>query len=145
MYLERLANSGTIPTLEKSLAFTEARHKVLINNIANIDTPYYKTQYLDPAKFQKQLRQAIVDRKKNNAVGLTLKDTDQVRQAKTGALEFKAGEEPVENILFHDQTNMRIEKQMSRLAENTMMHQTLVQLMQKRFEGLNKAIRGRVG
>ena len=51
---------------------------------------------------------------------------------------------PPENILFHDGTNQRVERQMALLAENGMMHQTITQLLQDRFKGLNKAISGRI-
>ena len=50
----------------------------------------------------------------------------------------------VENLLFQDGTNARIERQMALLAENTMMNQTVSNLLRAKFDGLETAIRGRV-
>ena len=41
MFFEGLVNRGSLPAMEKMLAFTEARHRVLTENIANVDTPGY--------------------------------------------------------------------------------------------------------
>ena len=38
--------------------FTESRHQILANNIANIDTPNYKVADLDLAEFRHDLREA---------------------------------------------------------------------------------------
>ena len=40
------------PVLEQVVNFTEARHGVLAGNIANLDTPGYKTRDLSPELFQ---------------------------------------------------------------------------------------------
>ena len=53
-------------------------------------------------------------------------------------------EEPAENVLFHDDTNARVERQMAMMAENTMMHQLASELLRERFDGLLKAIRGNI-
>ena len=59
-----LFDSSTIPVLEQVVSFTQARHGVLAGNIANMDTPGYKTKQLDVAAFQQSLREAIVERKR---------------------------------------------------------------------------------
>jgi flagellar basal-body rod protein FlgB len=144
MFLTDIANSGTIPAMDKMLAFTEARHKMLLENIANIDTPYYKTKQLDPEPFQASLREAIDERKETRSSNLNMSDGEQWRTTDGGRLKITPTEEPVENILFHDRTNARVEKQMSMLAENAMMHQTMSEMLRGRYEGILKAIRGRV-
>lgn len=143
MYFSDMVNSGTLPAMEKMLAFTEARHRMLTENVANADTPGYDTQQLDTQEFQHALRKALDDGKKSDA-GFEIKKTQQFRQDAQGHLTVTPTAEPVENILFHDGTNMRIEEQMAMLAENAMMHQTVTELMRGRFEGLLKAIRGTV-
>ncbi len=57
--LSSLFQSSTIPILEQVVNFTEARHGVLAGNIANLDTPGYKTRDLSPALFQQRLKEAI--------------------------------------------------------------------------------------
>ncbi|GMU23633.1 MAG: hypothetical protein AMXMBFR13_37110 [Phycisphaerae bacterium] len=145
MFFDDLINSGSLPALEKTLAFTQARHRVLTENVANIDTPEYRTKHLDPQAFQRSLREAMGDRRAAGGTGpLELSGTDQVRQDADGRLVIEASEEPPENVLFHDGTNTRVERQMAMLAENAMMHQAVTELLRGRFEGLLKAIRGRI-
>src|SRR3954454_8496432 len=60
--LSSLFQSSTIPVLEQVVNFTEARHGVLAGNVANLDTPGYKTRDLSPNLFQKQLKEAIATR-----------------------------------------------------------------------------------
>src|SRR4030042_4347215 len=57
--LSSLFSSTTIPVLEQVVNFTEARHGVLAGNIANLDTPGYRTRDLSPELFQQRLQKAI--------------------------------------------------------------------------------------
>ena len=143
MFIRDVVNDGVMPALEKMLAFTQARHRVLAENIANVDTPGYKTKHLDPKAFQHALREALDSRKKTGSSEFRISGTDQVKQDEFGRLNFTPSEKPAENILFHDQTNIRIEKQMAMLAENGMMHQAITELLNNRLKSLTKAIHGR--
>lgn len=144
MYFDRLVNSGSTPALEKMLAFTQARQRMLAENIANIDNPHYRAKQLDAKQFQEQLRTAMATRKETNALDLELSGSDEVTLGSRGELVVTPSEVPAENILFHDDTNARIERQMAMMAENTMMHQATTELLRGRFDGLMKAIRGRI-
>ena len=57
--ITRLTDSGAMPTLERLLQFTSARHQVLADNIANLSTPYYKPRDLSVESFQAALRQVF--------------------------------------------------------------------------------------
>src|SRR4029078_9760869 len=57
--LSSLFQSSSLPLLENVGSFTEARHGVLAGNIANLDTPGYKTRDLSPQQFQERLKEAI--------------------------------------------------------------------------------------
>src|SRR4030095_16660485 len=57
--LSSIFQSSTVPMLEQVVNFTEARHGVLAGNIANLDTPGYKTRELSPAIFQQRVKEAI--------------------------------------------------------------------------------------
>src|SRR5687767_6188849 len=67
MFFSDMVNSGTLPAMEKMLAYTEARHQMLTENVANADTPGYVTQQLDTQEFQHALRKALDYSKKNDA------------------------------------------------------------------------------
>jgi len=143
MLFHGVVNSGTVPVLEKVLAYTEARHRMLTENIANIDTPGYKARQLNVPAFQNALKEALSKRQGDRSP-LHVRGTSEFQEGASGRLEVAPTEEPAENILFHDRTNMRIEKQMAMLAENTLMHQIAADRLRGRFDSLMTAIRGRV-
>ena len=145
MFFESLINRGTLPALEKMVAFTQARHEMLAENIANIDTPGYRTKQLDARAFQQTLKEALDRRDGDHKAPFKMKRTRQFRQGPGGALEVTPTLEPPENVLFHDGTNARLERQMSDLAENAMMHQFATQMLKGRYDGMITAIRGVVG
>lgn len=144
MFFSDVTHSSSIPTLDAMLSFTEARHRVLAENIANIDTPGYQTRHLDAKRFQKALAGAVAERRESRSKTPRVESSDQFEQRADGSLRFSPSKEPPENVLFHDQTNARIERQMALLAENAMMHQAATELLADQYQGLMKAIRGRV-
>lgn len=140
--IEEIVNRLSNPAIEKMLSFTEARHRVISENVANIDTPGYRTKQLDPGLFQKALRRAIEAQKREPDAAMTLDQTREFRE-RGGRLVTTPSLEPTENLLFHDGTNARIEKEMSELASNTMMHQLSVEFLNNHFQTLKQAITGR--
>lgn len=143
MFLNDVTSGGAMPMLAKTMAFAEARNKVLAENIANVTTPGYREKQLDVASFQAALKEATTRRERNDGK-FELPATAQVKTDELGHLQVKPSDEPVRNLLFHDGTNARIEMLMSDLAENTMTYQASAELLKGYFDGLNKAIRGRV-
>jgi len=144
MFFNRVVNGSSIQMLEKMAAFTQARHQVLTENIANVDTPHYAARHLDTDAFQAELRRALDASAENPDAGFKLRDTGQVRVNDEGWLEVEPATEPAENILFHDRTNIRIEEEMADLAENAMMNQLASELLRSYYDGYIKAIRGRI-
>jgi flagellar basal-body rod protein FlgB len=142
-FLTSLTSRGATPLLERFVAFTEARHRMLVENVANIDTPGYRARQLDAAAFQDELRRAA-DARRTPTDAPRLRESRQFRVASDGALEVTPELEPPENLLFHDGTNTRVERQMAMLADNGMAHQMAVEMLKGNYDGLVKAIRGRV-
>jgi flagellar basal-body rod protein FlgB len=145
MLLGKLTGSNTIEALQKALAFAEARHRVLTENVANADTPGYRTKQLDVAAFQEALAKALARRDEHSSTPLELPASPEVRTSPAGALIVTPGETPPENVLFHDGTNGQLERQMAMLAENALMFRAMTELLRGKYEGLLKAIRGRSG
>lgn len=144
MFFGDVVNRGVMPALDKMLAFTQARQRMLAENVANIDNPHYRTKQLDARAFQKALREALETQKETGSATFRVPGSREFHQDELGRLVVTPGEVPPENVLFHDDTNARIERQMQQMAENTMMHQVATELLRERFEGLRKAIRGQV-
>ena len=144
MYLSNLSNRGATPALIKTLAYNEARLKMIATNVANIHTPHYRTKQLDASAFKNALREALKDKGSDPNKSFIVEYGNEVKTSPSGLLKVTPGDQPVENVLYHDGTNQSIEQQMADLAETGMMHDLTTVLLRGRFEGLRKAIRGRV-
>ncbi|QDU72190.1 flagellar basal body rod protein FlgB [Mucisphaera calidilacus] len=142
--IQGVFDHGAMPALERMLTFTSARQKALSHNIANLSTPNFRPVDLDPELFQHQLGDAIDRRRQSRRPvdgDLQLRNTRQVQES-DGTLAFtpqKGGE----GILYHDRNNRDLERTMQSLAENTLVHNTAIDLLRSEFELLRSAIRER--
>src|SRR5437016_2121955 len=132
MFIERLLNEGNAPLLEQMLRFTAARHRLLAENVANVDTPGYRQKDLSTEKFQSMLRDRV----------------EQRNDSPPGSVGFDDigmdVENPTRNILFHDGNNRSMEQLMSDSAKNALMHNMIVELLRKQFSALEMALKERV-
>src|SRR5207248_690451 len=101
MFIERLLNEGNAPLLEQMLRFTAERHRLLVENVANIDTPLYRQKDLSTEKFQAQLRERMEEKASAPPGSVAFDDVEM------------ESENPTRNILFHDRNNRSIEQLMS--------------------------------
>ncbi len=65
--IDGLTNSGSIPTLERLMQFAGQRHRLIVNNIANLSTPGFRPVDVSPRVFQQQLAEAIDARRASRA------------------------------------------------------------------------------
>jgi flagellar basal-body rod protein FlgB len=144
MYLSSLTNRGATPALIATMIFNEARLRTTAENIANMQTPGYRAKQLDARGFQAALRRALDEKGDNATKTLNVESGREVRTRTDGSLMVQPSERPVDNVLFHDGTNMSLEREMAELAETGMTHEMVAALLQGRFDGLRKAIRGTV-
>lgn len=141
--LPQMLNQGTLPVLEQAVNFAQARHGVLAGNIANIDTPGYKTRDLSPDLFQASLRRAIEKRDSQPSHDLSPGlMTPENRSRELGA--FDEVKESTKNILYHDQSDVSLESQVTELAKNQGMHNMAISLMTHQFQLLEAAVTERV-
>jgi flagellar basal-body rod protein FlgB len=144
--IQGLFNNGALPVLERMAQFTQARHQVIVNNIANLSTPNYRPQDLDTDAFRAVLADAIDRRRAAHADAprgdLRLDDTDQVDFRRDGIAVRAA--DLNENILFHDRNNRSLERTMQDLAENTMAFTHTMEMLRNQFTMLETAISERV-
>lgn len=148
--LSSLFRSSTIPVLEKVVGFTEARHGVLAGNIANLDTPGYKTRDLSPALFQERLKEAIKARHEpptqaydSDSLGLS----STYKSSRRGEREIKAFrrvEETMKSILRHDEADVSMEQQINEIVKNQQQHNLAINIMSAQFRLLRAAITERV-
>ncbi len=144
MFLSQLTDHGATPALVKGLAFNEARLSMIAENIANSETPGYRAKQLDVRAFQAALRDALDTHRDAPSAPFAVRSGKEVRTDPQGYLRVTPSLKPVENVLFHDGTNLSLERQMADLAETGMAHQMFTTLLRGNFDGVRKAIRGRL-
>lgn len=133
MFVSKMLNQDSQPVLEQMLQFTAARHKVLAENIANIDTPNYRQKDLSVERFQ-QVMQERLDKRESSPVGsVTFDDIN-------GELT-----NPNDGILFHDGNNRSTEQLMSEFAKNALMHNMAVEMLRKQYSMMEMALKERAG
>lgn len=136
--LPNLLNSTTIPALTEVLNFAQARHGVLVGNIANINTPGYRVRDLSVDTFQQRLKEAITQSQSNGqsmSAGIVNTDSgDPMRQVR----------ESLTNVLYHDDTNIDLEKQVTEINKNQFLHNFALTVMGDQMQLLQNAISERV-
>lgn len=129
--ISNLFSSTTIPVLEQVVNFAQMRHQVLAGNIANLDTPGYRTRDLSADAFQANLRRALETRDER-AASFAPPDT-----ALNPFAPVKAG---MEGILRHDDDNVGLEQQLMEIAKNEMQHNLAMTIMNNQLQLIGAAI-----
>ena len=130
MFFDRLVNSGPVPVLEQTLRFTASRHKLLAENVANIDTPFYQQKDMDETAFQAQLSNRVEQR-------------DSFGWANFGDVSMET-QTPKRGILFHDGNNRSAEELMTNMAKNALTHNLCIELLRKQYATMEMALKERV-
>lgn len=134
MFIERLLNQANAPLLEQNLRFAAARHRLIAENVVNVDTPEYRQKDLSVEKFRAMLRDRVEARRDRPPGDDTVRFDDVAAEL----------EHPTRGILFHDGNNRSMEQLMADQAKNAMMHNLCVELLRKQFASLEAALKERV-
>lgn len=137
---------GAIPVLEKGISFHTQRHRVITSNLANVNTPYYQARDLPVRQFYNFLNRAVDSRRAEggNPRRFEFRPWGDVSTNAHGSPRFRTVPSGDVNQLRHDGNNVDIDMEMSKLARNTLMHNTLVGLLNNQFQMIGQAISGRV-
>ena len=129
MFLDRMINQTNVPLLERVLDFTSARHTLIAENMANLDTPGYVQKDLNADRFYGMLR-------------------ERVESAPPGGGTFEDVPADLTNpragILFHDGNNRSMEQLAADQAKNALVHNLVVELLRKQYQQLNMALSEKV-
>jgi flagellar basal-body rod protein FlgB len=148
--LDSMFETTSIPVLEQAMRFAQSRHNVLAGNIANLDTPGYKSQDLSPEKFAERLKAAIAARDQFTSVprdpvlpGESIEPSGEkpTLAAVNPLSDVTAG---LDDILYHDESTGSLEKQVAAIAKNQMQHNLAVSVLSSQFRLLQAAISERV-
>ena len=137
--LPNVFGSTNIPVLQEVLQFSQARHGVLVGNLANVNTPGYRTRDLSLDNFQARLKEAIDASQRggshNRSPGvLTTDPQDPMREVR----------DTMTTLLYHDDTNIDLEKQVAEITKNQYMHNLALTVMTNQIQLLQSAISERV-
>lgn len=146
MLLQDVLSSGALPALEATIRFAGQRNRMIAHNIANITTPNFQQQDVDPSDFQALLAEAVDARRDRNGGehgALELKGDRQIRVRRDGSFDLRPMS-PVGGVLAHDRNNRDLETLMQDLTENLAAYQVATDLMRSRMGTLGVAITQRV-
>lgn len=137
-----ILSSGSIPVMEALLSHAHQRHIVLANNIANLNTPGFKSQDLPEGEFRKMLQDAI-DSRETGARPLQFSGSFHFRPAAGGGFEMV----PVRNdnsLMRNDANDVSVEDEMAKQLKNALTIQVFNRLLSGKYRGLETAIRVRI-
>ncbi|MBY0588127.1 flagellar basal body protein [bacterium] len=118
------------------MVLAQERHKVLADNIANIDTPGYRMKDIDVSKFEEKLAKSILRARQSNPNTARL-DMDVL----PGKPSTKAADE-ISGLVFHDENNRSVEQLMTELTLNLSRHSQAVNLLRNQNNILRAIISG---
>lgn len=123
---------GTIASLENGLSYATLKNKTITQNIANVDTPNYKTKEVS-------FKDVLSDAKRAN---IAANRTD----ARHYDFSIEIGRSGVySNDNFRTRPNgnaVNMDSEQAKLAENTIYYNALVERVNGKFSTLNSVIKG---
>jgi flagellar basal-body rod protein FlgB len=128
-------NDKTFQALATSLKFREMRQELASSNVANANTPGFKAMKLD---FEAALSRAVDS---DGMVGMHASDERHFDVGGGGfeSLEPEVYEDP-NGVVSENGNTVDAEAEMARMAENKLMYDTTVQLINKKLGLMKYAI-----
>lgn len=114
------------------------RHKVLSNNIANIDTPDFKRQDVD---FISQLKMEMTS-KMHGGTPLALTRTNERHVTSKGEVHGQARIVTTDGRVREDGNNINIDAEMAKKAENEIYYNFLASSVINKYKLIANAIKG---
>ena len=138
--IDRLFDTPAMKVLARALSASGLNHQVIAHNLANVDTPGFKRSEV---LFQSKLAAALAEQESQGTV-LQGARTD-ARHLPIGSPADPAAVTPevvvrAETTLRPDGNNVDLDAEMVKLSENTLMYQSLAQLVHTKFSQLRSVI-----
>ena len=123
-----------VPKYQKYLDLASLRHRLVSGNVANVSTPGYRAKDIN---FQKEFARATGQT--NHTAG-TLTHPGHIP---LGQHENKPPDVDEQKVQVDEMNSVDIDREVSNMAQNELSYTIAARLIQKKFAGLGKAIRGR--
>jgi flagellar basal-body rod protein FlgB len=128
---------GNFPLVEKSLSLRARRHELIVSNIANADTPNYKSfDIIIDEELQKT---------GNNSTSIPLETThcNHLQSVSNGFDQVTIHTKETDDLsLRGDGNTVDMDQEMVNLSENSIIYRAATQIMGKMFAALKSAING---
>lgn len=133
--LNSILNSTQVSILEKALSAASLRHKVISNNIANVNTPKFKKSEVS---FEDQLA-AAMDAK----TAPIARTHERHLPTKSAGINVEPTVNTINTTSFRsDGGNVDIDSEMAGLAKNSIYYDAVAQQISKYFANIKSAING---
>ena len=140
-FLEGLFADGAMPSIEGAMRFSSIRHRLLLENIANADTPGYRRKDLDVGAFRRSMTDAIESQRAGPSSVGALGDEPAPAPLEIKAAERGGGDQASSpGVLRHDRNDVDVERELASLSRNGMFHNDMATLLRKTFEEIRMAI-----
>ncbi len=134
-----MIKSAHLARLERALDASSLRQRVISDNIANVDTPNYKSKQV---VFENELRQAL-SRQSSTFTGYRT-DPRHIQIGKKSSDQVRARIVTNHNTLMNNNgNNVDIDYEVTQMAKNNLWYQALVEQTNGHFHKLRMAIEGR--
>ena len=136
------------PMTEASSRFLDvdvARHKLITTNLANIDTPGYRTRDLSTEQFQANLKEAVAAQKASTG---STNETDRYgslpsfggAKADSNLDPYRNVKDSLKDILYHDNSDVSMEQQVNEIVKNQTEHNLAIDIMTAQLRLLRAAV-----
>ena len=137
--IPELFQATNLPALQETIRFAQSRHQILVGNLANQNVPGYRVRDLSVDTFQTRLKEAMEAAKTraepiSPGLATSTDSTDGMRQVR----------ETLQNILYHDDSNVSLEHQVAEINKNQVMHNVAITILSQQFRLLQAAVTERV-
>jgi len=127
MNLMALVTDNITEILTKIVVFTQARQKVLIQNIINMHRPEFVPKELEEHEFGSLLDYAVDEHVRSRR--LVLHDTDNIKFGEGGALEIQAVVDEAGRELLVEDQGQYLQRQITKLWENSLNQKVAAELL----------------
>ncbi|MBO9597439.1 MAG: flagellar basal body rod protein FlgB [Cohnella sp.] len=137
-----LLGGASFQRMESALSAASLRQSVLANNIANVDTPYYKRS---DVAFEEMLAQAMGGQSSTQALPGKVTNVRHIPINGSSMTSLPMPQVVTENStsINNNRNNVDIDKEMALMAENQLRYNLLVQQINHDVKMMRTAIEGR--
>ena len=135
MNLTSLLTDNISEILIKIIEFTQARQKILAQNITNLHTPGFVPQKLEVDEFSDLLNNAIDEHIRTQR--LVFRDTENIKFTFNSGFMVKPVADEISKGLLEENRDEYIELQTNKLLENSLNQKVAAELLRQKQEAIS--------